>query len=147
MLKPEYNLELTHLALVLYIYGQNCISLYSSHIGLFRGDVYMARAILANTAEIASAPSKTRMDVEEPDITEKFEELKFSKRLTKTSYQFSKDSAILNYLLSLSEKQLDEIQQTSDAIGESKKELEKVLVSQEDEEMYEEMKKKKPTRS
>ena len=55
--------------------------------------------------------------------------------------KFSKDSAILSYLLSLSEKQLDEIQQTSDAIGESKKELEKVLVSQEDEEMYAEMEK------
>ena len=27
MLKPQYNLELTHLALVLYIYGQNCVSL------------------------------------------------------------------------------------------------------------------------
>ena len=159
MLKPQYNLELTHLALVLYIYGQNCISLHSSHIGLFRGDVFMARAILANTAEIASAPSKTLTDVEEPDITEKFEELEFARRMIKTSYspyttsarvvpksrgpaktlEFSKDSAILNYLLSLSEKQLDEIQQTSDAIGESKKELEKVLVSQEDEEMYAEM--------
>ena len=34
---------------------------------------------------------------------------------------------------------MDEIQQTSDAIGESKKKLEKVLVSTEDEEMYAEM--------
>ena len=119
----------------------------------------MARAILANTAEIASAPSKTLTDVEEPDITEKFEELEFARTMIKTSYspyltsarvvpksrgpaktlEFSKDSAILSYLLSLSEKQLDQIQQTSDAIGESKKELEKVLVSQEDEEMYAEM--------
>ena len=123
MLKPQHKLKLTHLALVLYIYGQNCISLHSSHIGLCRGDVYMARAILANTAEIVSAPSKTLTDVEEPDITEKFEELKFANRLIETSYspyttnarvvpksrgpaktlEFSKESAILSYLLSLSE--------------------------------------------
>ena len=118
MLKLQYKLELTHLALVLYIYGQNCVSLHSSCIGMFRGDVYMARAILANTAEIASAPNKTLTEVEEPDITEKLEELKFAKRMIKTSYspyttnarvvpksrepaktlEFSKDSAILSYL-------------------------------------------------
>ena len=59
MLEPKYNLELTHLAVILYIYGQFCVSLHSSHIGLFRSDVYLARAIMANTAEIASAPPKT----------------------------------------------------------------------------------------
>ena len=164
MLKSEYYLELTHLALVLYIYGENCISLHISHIGLFRGDVYIARAIRANTAEIASVLSKNLTDVEEPDINEKFEELEFASRLIKTSYsqyttnarvvpksrgpartlEFSKDSAILHYLLSLSQKQLNEIQQTSDAIGEAKKELEKVLVSKEDEDMYAEMVKKRP---
>ena len=159
MLKPEYILELTHLALILYIYGQNCVSLHSSHIGLFRGDVFMARAILANTAEIAAAPPKALTDVENPDISEKLEELEAAGRLIKTSYspyttsarvvpksrgpaktlEFSKDSAILSYLLSLSGKQLDQIQQASDAMGEAKKELEKVLVSQEDENLYAEM--------
>ena len=159
MLGPKFNLELTHLALVLYIYGQYCVSLHSSHIGLFRGDVYTARAIMANTADIASAPPKNLADVEEPDITEKFEELKAAKRMIKTSYnpyttnarvvpksrgpartlEFSKDSVILKYLLSLSHKQLDELQQASDKIGEAKKTLEKVLVSKEEEEMYEKM--------
>ena len=159
MLKPQYNLELTHLALVLYVYGQNCISLHSSNIGLFRRDVYMAIAILANTAEIAAGPNKALTEVEDPDITDKLEELRANNRMIETSYspyttnarvvpksrgpektlEFSKDSAILSYLLSLSEKQLDEIQQTSDALGERKKELEKDLVSEEDKEMYAEM--------
>ena len=53
--------------------------------------------------------------------------------------EFSKDSAILSYLLSLSGKQLDQVQQASDALGEAKVELEKVLISQEDENMYAEM--------
>ena len=159
MLKPQYTLELTHLALILYIYGQNCVSLHSSHIGLFSGDVFMARAILANTAEIASAPPKSLTDVEDADISEKLEELEVSGRMIKTSYspyttsarvvpksrgpaktlEFSKDSAILSYLLSLSGKQLDQVQQASDALGEAKVELEKVLISQEDENMYAEM--------
>ena len=158
MLKPQYTLELTHLALILYIYGQNCVSLHSSHIGLFRGDVFMARAILANTAEIASAPPKSSTDVEDADISEKLEELEAAGRIIKTSYspyttsarvvpkprqaktlEFSKDSAILSYLLSLSGKQLDQVQQASDAMGEAKKELEKVLISQEDENMYAQM--------
>ena len=46
----------------------------------------MARAILANTAEIASAPSKTLTEFEEPDITEKLKELKSASRLIETSY-------------------------------------------------------------
>ena len=53
--------------------------------------------------------------------------------------EFSKDSVILKYLLSLSHKQLDELQQASDQIGEAKKTLEKVLVSEEEEKMYEKM--------
>ena len=119
----------------------------------------MARAILANTAKIAAAPPKALTDVENPDISEKLEELEAAGRLIKTSYspyttsarvvpksrgpaktlEFSKDSAILSYLLSLSGKQLDQIQQASDAMGEAKKELEKVLVSPEDENLYAEM--------
>ena len=118
----------------------------------------MARAILANTAEIASAPPKSSTDVEDADISEKLEELEAAGRIIKTSYspyttsarvvpkprqaktlEFSKDSAILSYLLSLSGKQLDQVQQASDAMGEAKKELEKVLISQEDENMYAQM--------
>ena len=138
-------MELTHLALVLYMDGQYSISLHSSHIGLFRRVVYMARAIMANTAEIASAPPKNLTEVEEPDITDKYDELLAADRLVKTSYnpyttnarvvpksrgpartsEFSKDSVILKYLLSLSHKQLDEIQQASDKIGEAKKTLKK----------------------
>ena len=82
----------------------------------------MARAIMANTAEIASAPPKNLTEVEEPDITDKYDELVAADRLIKTSYnpyttnarvvpksrgpartlEFSKDSVILKYLLSLS---------------------------------------------
>ena len=86
MLKPPYNLELTHLALILYVYGQNCISLHSSNIGLFRKDVYMARAILANTDEIAAGPNKAQTEIEDPDITDKLEELKHNNRIIETSY-------------------------------------------------------------
>ena len=157
MLKPQYHLELTHLALVLYV-NQNCISLHNSHVGLFRKDVYMARALMANTAEIAAGPNKAQTEIEDLDITDKLEELKHNNRIIETSYspyttnlrvvpkskpaktlEFSKDSAILSYLLSLSEKQLDEIQATSDAITEKKLELEKVLISEEEEQMYAEM--------
>ena len=157
MLKPKYHLELTHLALVLYV-NQHCISLHNSHVGLFRGDVYMARALITNTAEIAAKPNKAQTEIEDLDITDKLEELKHNNRLIETSYspyttnvrvvpkskpaktlQFSKDSKILDYLLSLSEQQLDEIQETSDAITEKKLELEKVLVSEEDEQMYADM--------
>ena len=105
------------------------------------------------------SPYKAQTEVEDPDITDKLEELKYNNRIIETSYspyttnvrvvpksrgpakilEFSKDSAILSYLLSLSEKQLEELQVTSDAITERKKELEKVLVSEEDEQMYAEM--------
>ena len=50
--------------------------------------------------------------------------------------EFAKDSVILKYLLSLSHKQLDELHQTSNKIGEAKKTLEKVLVSEEEEKIY-----------
>ena len=159
MLQPRYNLELTHLAVILYVYGNFCISLHSSHIGLFRSDVYLARAIMANTAEIASAPPKNLTNIPDPDISEKFEELVASGRMKITSanpyttnarvvpksqgppktLEFSKDSVILRYFLSLSNKQLDELQQTTDKIEESKKTLEKVLMSQEDEATYQEI--------
>ena len=59
--------------------------------------------------------------------------------------EFSKDSVILNYFLSLSDKQLDELQETSDKIEEAKKTLEKVLVSEEEEAMYKEMMKETMT--
>ena len=152
MLDPQYNLELTHLAVILYLYGQFHVSLHSSHIGLFRSDVYLARAIMANTAEMASAPPKNLTSVPDPDITEQFEELCAHDRMVITSaspyttnarvvaksrgpaktLEFSKDSVILNYFLSLSDKQLDELQKTSDKIDEAKKTLEKVLVSEEE---------------
>ena len=59
--------------------------------------------------------------------------------------EFSKDSVILSYFLSLSDKQLDELQETSDKIEEAKKTLEKVLVSEEEEAIYKEMMKETTT--
>ena len=50
--------------------------------------------------------------------------------------EFSEERVILKYLLSLSNKQVDELHKSSEEIEGAKKTLDKVLVSEEDEEMY-----------
>ena len=70
MLKPVYQEHLTHLAAVLYVLGNFLLSTHSSNIGLFKPEVFMARALLANTAEVSSAPLKMLTNIEDPDVTE-----------------------------------------------------------------------------
>ena len=50
--------EFTHLATVLYMNGQFNMSLHSGSVGLFRKEVFLARALLNNSTEVVNKPPK-----------------------------------------------------------------------------------------
>ena len=73
--EDEYKFEFTHLATVLYMNGQFCMSLHSGSVGLFRKDVFLARALLNNCTELVNKPSKQLTTTRDVHIDDKLEYL------------------------------------------------------------------------
>ena len=149
-------MELTYLASVLFVYGQFCVSTHASSMGLFKPEVFLAHAVLTNTAGFLAKPPTVLTATEDPDITAKLHQMIENGRAKLISgsphitnvpknkgpprvLAFELKSKILQYLLSSSDKTLKDLTEVSDNISIDKQDLEKVLVAKEDEAKYEVM--------
>ena len=75
ILEESYKLELTYLASVLFVYGQFCVSTHASSMGLFKPEVFLARAVLTNTAGLLAKPPTVLTATKDPEITEKLHQM------------------------------------------------------------------------
>ena len=144
ILQPEFATELALLASLIFIYGQFTISLHSSHTGLFREDVFRAKALLCpNTATQNAKPSKNMGLTPCPDLDDKVEFMLrhgkavrvqaspfltsmtsiAKKRKTGKPLEFPTDSPILQHLLSLSRSKQEHLAAQSHRITQAREEL------------------------
>ena len=118
----------------------------------------MARALLANTAEVLSAPPKILTNIEDPDVTKKLKQMEQARKLAPVSgsvpfltnvrsvdrskpapkyLTFDKESIFVSaYLLSLSNQDRNDVAQVSNNIDKARKELEHVIVSKDEDGKY-----------
>ena len=141
--EEEYKFEFTHLATVLYMYGQFCMSLHSGSVGLFRKDVFLARALLNNCTELISKPSKQLTTVRDVHIDDKLEYLFAYEKAVEVSgnpylvslrmiakkpkdvrqLTFPDNSPVLKQLLELPNKTKEELRKATRDIEKQKQEL------------------------
>ena len=73
ILEDKYKFEFTHLATILFMYGQFCMSLHSGSVGLFRRDAFLARALLNNNSEVKQKLLKELTTLRNVHIDDKLE--------------------------------------------------------------------------
>ena len=144
LLEKDFETELALLASIIFVYGNFCLSLHQSHIGLFREDVFRAKAILCPHTALQNAKiPKGIGEIDCPDLNDKIDfMLKHGKavrmnaspfltsmtsiskkRKISKPLQFEDDSPILQHLLSLSQPQREQIANRSKGIMQARQKL------------------------
>ena len=144
----RFETELALLAAITFVYGNFVISLHASHIGLFREDVFRAKALLCPHTALQNAKiPKGIGEIDDPDLNDKVDFLirhgkavrchasPFltsmtsieKKRKSSKPLEFEQDSPILKHLLSLSQPQQERIAQQSQTTMQARTKLAQIM--------------------
>ena len=154
--EEEYKFEFTHLATVLYMYGQFCMSLHSGSVGLFRKDVFLARALLNNCTEVISKPSKQLTTARDVHIDDKLDYLLCYEKAVEitgcpftvtlrmlrkkpkepTQMAFPSKSPVLKELLDLPNRTKQDLRNATNSIEKQNQELKKHIMTTEEHDKY-----------
>ena len=151
-----YKFEFTHLDTALLMYGQFCMSLHSGSVGLFRKDVFLARALLNNCSEVVNKPPKQLTTTRDVHIDDNLEYLKAYEKVVEVTgnpylvtcrmvpkktkdirqLTFPENSPVLKQLLELPNKTKEELQKATSDIQKQKQELQKHIMTDEEHKRY-----------
>ena len=138
------------------MYGQLCTSLHSGSVGLFRKDVFLARALLNNSTEVISKHSKQLTTVRDVHIDDKLEYLLAYEKAIEVNgnpysvtcrmvpkktkdirlITFPENSLVLRQLLELANKTKEELRKATSDIEKQKQELQKHIMTDEEHKRY-----------